>query len=459
MDKHEANDSDTPCPYSARLLQSLSLPAQSVSQYLPPPQHPLKSLAESGLMFLAGNKKQPHYAPCQIPASAHCAIELLHTLQPLTESVDGARLLAERAALLRLSTQTQQSANGSCYLFKTRDDWIALNLARDDDWQLLPALLHEEKPITTIGELQNALRSCDATELLQQGSLLGLPIAIARTDDNKVASWFSIVAEGATTNTIFTRQPKVLDLSSLWAGPLCSHLLQLGGAEVIKLESTQRPDAARFHSTEGGRNFFALLNRNKQQQEFDLKTGEGIEQLTALIDQADIVIEGSRPRALQQLGIDATQIIEQQAGKLWISITGYGRDAKNAQRVAFGDDAAIAAGIFNIIDNKPAFIGDAIADPLTGIHAALAARALWPQGKSRLVDINLHNVCRWCLQFPDQTSETIDFKNTTEITQDRHQQWQLTCGSNQWHIQLPQERTKNKKAPSAQTTSRLKAGQ
>ncbi len=82
----------------------------------------------------------------------------------------------------------------------------------------------------------------------------------------------------------------MIDLSSLWAGPLCGNLLQALGARVIKVESTQRPDGARF----GAENFFDLLNANKECVALNLNAEEGREQLRQLLLRADIVIEASR---------------------------------------------------------------------------------------------------------------------------------------------------------------------
>jgi crotonobetainyl-CoA:carnitine CoA-transferase CaiB-like acyl-CoA transferase len=113
--------------------------------------------------------------------------------------------------------------------------------------------------------------------------------------------------------------PLVVDLSSLWAGPLCSHLLQLAGARVIKVESSTRLDGARF----GSRPFYDLLNSGKQSVALDLSTNSGRQQLQRLLWRADIVIEGSRPRALRQMGIDAEQLVCSVPGLTWVGISEY----------------------------------------------------------------------------------------------------------------------------------------
>ena len=130
--------------------------------------------------------------------------------------------------------------------------------------------------------------------------------------------------------------PLVVDLSSLWAGPLCSHLLGLGGARVVKVESTARPDGGRTDDS----GFFDLLNHGKASVALDLPSAEGVARLRSLLQAADVVIEGSRPRALRQWGIDAEALLADAAGpRVWVSITGHGRDDAEGVRVAFGDDA------------------------------------------------------------------------------------------------------------------------
>ncbi len=91
------------------------------------------------------------------------------------------------------------------------------------------------------------------------------------------------------------------------------------------------------------------------------------------ISRPDIVIESSRPRAFAQLAIDARAVTA--AGATWLSVTGHGRTGDAGTRIGLGDDAAIAGGLgaaMRAAWGKPLFAGDAIADPLTGVTAALA---------------------------------------------------------------------------------------
>jgi crotonobetainyl-CoA:carnitine CoA-transferase CaiB-like acyl-CoA transferase len=193
-------------------------------------------------------------------------------------------------------------------------------------------------------------------------------------------------------------RPRVVDLSALWAGPLCTHLLQLGGAEVIKVESRVRPDGAR----NGPAAFFDLLNAGKRCVALDLHDANDRARLQELIDDADIVIEASRPRALRQLGIDAEALVRARPGLSWIALSGHGRGEPQAQWIAYGDDAAVDAGLARVMreaTGEPMFVGDAIADPLAGLHAALLAWWSWRQGGSRLLSVALSECVRHIVEW------------------------------------------------------------
>jgi crotonobetainyl-CoA:carnitine CoA-transferase CaiB-like acyl-CoA transferase len=84
-----------------------------------------------------------------------------------------------------------------------------------------------------------------------------------------------------------------------------------------------------------------------------------------------------------------------------VSVTGYGRSGPAAHWVAFGDDAAVAAGLAAATGgpDAPLFCGDAIADPLTGLHAAVAALASQRRGGGELLDLSLRDVVAHALAF------------------------------------------------------------
>jgi crotonobetainyl-CoA:carnitine CoA-transferase CaiB-like acyl-CoA transferase len=176
----------------------------------------------------------------------------------------------------------------------------------------------------------------------------------------------------------------VADLSSMWAGPLCAKLLGLAGARVIKVESPARPDGARA----GDRDFFDWLHAGHESIAVDFRTER--DTLAALLRSADVVIEASRPRALANLGL-SPGTIPHKKGQVWLSITGYGR--AEPDRVAFGDDAAVAGGLVGWPGGTgPVFCADAIADPLTGVCGALAVSRSLAEGGGHLIDLSMRSV-------------------------------------------------------------------
>lgn len=360
--------------------------------------------AQSGAMSLTGRADgPPQLISAPLALAAQGAFSALGSLNSqlyshFTADFNPATLLAERAAIAGHQRRGEQSVGGSCRLLKTADSCIALNLARTEDWDQLSALLSRQPPEEAITEgdwdalARNLLRQSTA-DILELGHTLGLAIADAN-HPGASRPWYLITEHGEQQKRP-THTPLVIDLSALWAGPLCASLLGFCGARVIKVESTQRPDGAR----NGPAEFFDLMNGNKESLALDLHAREGRDQLSRLLQQADIVIESSRPRALRQMGISAEALLSAKPGMVWLSITGYGRDPVNEMRIAYGDDAGVAAGLSLALFEhygRYGFCGDAIADPLTGLHAAVAASAAWYSGRGGLLDISLEAVTRFC---------------------------------------------------------------
>jgi len=182
----------------------------------------------------------------------------------------------------------------------------------------------------------------------------------------------------------------VLDLSAMWAGPLCASIL--GRARVAGAQGGGRPPPRR-RARYGPQAFYADLHAGAQTATLDFGSAQGRAELSRLAGQAGIIVESSRPRALRRLGVVAEDWLSTSPGRVWVSVTGYGRQDPE-QRVAFGDDAAVAGGLVAwAAGGTPVFCGDAIADPLSGLHAALAALAAHAAGGGWLVDVAMAGVC------------------------------------------------------------------
>ncbi|MFE3320132.1 CoA transferase [Nocardia sp. NPDC059195] len=309
------------------------------------------------------------------------ARELTSTLAAVSGqmiTVDGAHLLGERAALADLRRRGAVSAGGRCRLLPTADGWAAISCARPDDPLLLGALIGDELDAANPWPaLADWVRAHRGAELLERAELLGVAAGPVRHHERVhcPAPMTPRPVEGLL----------VVDFSALWAGPLCAHLLGLAGARVVKVETPGRPDGAR----RGNPEFYALLHHGHESVVLDPADSAGRSALSALVDAADIVIEASRPRALAGFGLDAEAAVGR--GASWVSITAAGR-ASN--RIGFGDDVAAAAGLVahEPGSGTPAFVGDAIADPLTGLTAAMLAMSSPADGRGVLWDISMTDV-------------------------------------------------------------------
>jgi hypothetical protein len=337
----------------------------------------------------------PRLAPGALATWARRELDALHALSPvaLPEDLDGPALLGERAALLGLRRRGAISPGGACRLLPAAGGWIAIALARPDDLALVPPWLEveleAEREIWT--QVAAAVRERRSVELVDRARLLGLAASEAAPLPEAPPGPHRIAARGPRRGCADVPAPLVLDLSALWAGPLCTHLLGLAGARVVKIECASRPDGARA----GNAAFFDLLYAGKSSVRLDLRTQQGRELLRRLVARADIVVESARPRALRQMGIEAESLVAEHAGLVWVAISGHGRREPAAGWVAYGDDAAVAAGLAAASgepEGTPLFCGDAIADPLTGVHAAAAALAALRDGEAVLIDVALRDV-------------------------------------------------------------------
>lgn len=350
--------------------------------------------ARSGAMALSGLPGGPPLlAPAPLATRAREVGEALRALSgsEALAQLDAAALLGEKAALFDLRRQGARSPSGGCRLLEAADGWLALNLSRPDDVALLPAWLGEGDASDPWAFAAQRVARGSVDAFVERGRLLGLPLAPASDPPRQPPPWARIAARGPARARGASQPPLVMDLSALWAGPLCTHLLQLAGARVVKVESARRPDGARF----GPAAFLDLLHAGKQSVALDFTLPEGRARLRSLLERADIVVESARPRALAQLGIEAEELVRRVPGLTWVSITGYGRSLPGANWVAFGDDAAVAAGLAaasGAPDGPPIFCGDAIADPLAGLHAALVALASFRGGGGHLLDVALRDV-------------------------------------------------------------------
>lgn len=408
--------------YAYTLLASLGAVVRQCTGS--PDQHPAIAWCRSGLMALTGKRDGPPQM-CPVPL-ASCADGVFAALVALdanfkVEPGSGSEMLGVRAGIAGYTRNGAISPGGSCRLLPTGDTPLAVNLARSEDWLSVQAWLETERqPSWEV--ITDLVADMSSDYLLERGRLLGLAVAVAAAPSRTAAPWYRTVNTGtACPSDSAGGVPLVIDLSTLWAGPLCGHLLQRVGARVIKVESTQRPDGARF----GPASFYDLLNSGKTSLQLDLATHTGVDSLRRLIEQADIVIESSRPRALRQLGIDAEALVAWRPGLSWVSITGHGHNEPQAGWIGFGDDTGVAAGLSGLmrtLTGENLICGDAVADPLTGMHAALLAWSSYRSGGGRLSTVSLRDVLGHCIRF--------SLPPSVDALRERRDLWQLHATKN-----------------------------
>lgn len=304
--------------------------------------------------------------------------------------VDAAMLLAGRAGLLGFGRGGRMSAGGASRLFAARDGWCALTLSRSDDVDAVPALIEAaEAPADPWRAFESWAAGRGAAGVTERARLLGLPAAMLGEAGATPVAPRRI---GDRTASRGLSGLLVVDMSSMWAGPLCGQLLVRAGAVVVKVESRARPDGTRS----GPAAFFDWMNSGKLSYAVDF---DDPTRLRALLEVADVVLESSRPAALRHRGLGVEDVAGK-PGRVWLRITGHGADGDHANWVAFGDDAAVAGGLVGVGADGPVFCADAIADPLTGLQAALLVAESLARGGGEVLDVAMAGIAAAYAQLP-----------------------------------------------------------
>ena len=365
---------------------------------------PLISWARSGLMALTG---QPDHAPAAPRCDAIAGMNALLTAVETGAAAIGLGLsadplmLTERAALQGLSRRGRTSCNGSCRLIEARDGWVAVNLPRESDIELLPAWLETSAIDDPWEAVAKAAHGRAQAEFVAAARFLSL--AVAACDQRPMVGSppppYGLIpyAAGAPGRDWARDPPLVVDLSAMWAGPLCGSLLAAAGARVIKVESVGRPDSLR----EASPAMHDRLNGDKASVALDFADPGDRARLKTLIGRADIIISSARPRAFAQMGMAPEAMIDRRPGLTWVAVTAHGWTGEDGAYVGFGDDAAVAGGLFaEDEDGRPMFAGDALADPLTGLSAAAGAFGALALGGGRIVDANMSGAAAFVAAHP-----------------------------------------------------------
>ncbi|WP_099038675.1 CaiB/BaiF CoA-transferase family protein [Mycobacterium neglectum] len=183
--------------------------------------------------------------------------------------------------------------------------------------------------------------------------------------------------------TVGTQLPfsglRVLDMTTFWAGPSCTHILAMLGAEVIHVESTRRPDGTRLIAgipiTEGQwwekSPIFSGLNTNKKGLTLDLQSDAGRDVLNRLIATCDVIVENFTPRVVDQIGLDFSAVQAIRPDAVMLRMPGFGLDGPWRDNPAFAYVIEAASGISWLTgypDRNP-YEPYSVGDPNAGIHA------------------------------------------------------------------------------------------
>ena len=194
---------------------------------------------------------------------------------------------------------------------------------------------------------------------------------------------------------------RVVDFTAFWAGPAATHSLAAFGADVIKIESIQRPDGIRYS---GGMRtdvddwweygwVFHAMNTNKRSVTLDLQSEDGIRLVKELVRQADVVIENFSPRVMDQFGLGADALLELNPRVVVVRMPAFGLTGPWRDRVGFAPTMEQIAGlawVTGLPDGLPVAPRGAC-DPLAGAHAAFATLAALEfadrTGRGQLVEV------------------------------------------------------------------------
>lgn len=188
---------------------------------------------------------------------------------------------------------------------------------------------------------------------------------------------------------------RVIDLSTVVAGPGCARYLADFGADVVKVE---RPEGDSVRSlgpkdpADGETLWWKLVNRGKRTIVLDLKSDQGREDLLRLADGADVVVENFRPGTLERLGVGPDVLIGRNSRLVVTRVTGFGQTGPYRDKPGFATQAESLSGFAAINgdpDGQPLLPPIALTDEVAALAAAFATMVAVHSGVGQVVDVNL----------------------------------------------------------------------
>ena len=189
---------------------------------------------------------------------------------------------------------------------------------------------------------------------------------------------------------------RVIDLSTVIAGPNCARYLADYGADVIKVE---RPDGGDTLRNLGWRDprdgegmWWKMVNRNKRTIVLDLKSAADVGVLWRLVDEANVLVENFRPGTLERLGLGPDVLHARNPRLVITRVTGFGQTGPYRNRPGFATIAESMSGLASISgepDGQPLLPPIALTDEITAMVAAFATMVALHSGEGQVVDVSL----------------------------------------------------------------------
>lgn len=194
---------------------------------------------------------------------------------------------------------------------------------------------------------------------------------------------------------------RVLDLSRVFAGPMCGQVLGDFGAEVIKVEHPARGDDTRDWGMRVGdteTTYYNGMNRNKRSVTLDLQSAEGNRIVHELLPQCDVVIHNFKSGGAEKLGLGYAQLKALRPDLIYCAIAGYDSSGPEAKRPGYDLVIQAETGLMalnGVAGTPPLKFGVAVVDLITGMYAAQAIlAALFARersGQGRLIEMALYD--------------------------------------------------------------------
>lgn len=191
---------------------------------------------------------------------------------------------------------------------------------------------------------------------------------------------------------------RVIDASTIIAGPICCQILGDFGADVLKIEHPTKPDGLRGHghAKDGFPLWWKEVSRNKRTIAVNLGHAEGAAVLRRLVVEADVLVENFRPGTLERWGIGPDELHLINPGLIIVRITGFGQTGPYSSRAGFGTLAESMSGFAHLTgpaDGPPSLPAFGLADSICGIAASSAAvmalRHRDRTGEGQVVDMSI----------------------------------------------------------------------